>query len=118
MHEEPFVGRFRVVEGALVPDAAFVEEERVALGIPVAGNIEMAGGVEIVFDQFGLGLRLAVFVERIVALEGLSAIIDGANVVGIDDSLPLAVEAGSRACIDVGDERSDLRGSAPGCDGD
>src|ERR1700753_2705659 len=50
-----------VSEVTLIPDGAFVEEERFVLCVPVAGNLKLGSFVEVVFGWTGIvRLRLAV----------------------------------------------------------
>ena len=74
-----------VVEILLVPDGAFVEEELRALGVPIAGDRKLAGGIEVVLHQvaggggFFVGAHSAVGIRpvAIVEIPGLVRVNDG-----------------------------------------
>ena len=57
-----------VVEAALEPDGALVEEEAVVLCVPVTRNVHLLTLVEIVLDEFCLILRFLVAEEAVARL--------------------------------------------------
>lgn len=94
------VGRFEV-EGSLVPECTFVEEEVFALAVPIAGDLEWLGVLEVVFDALFWGGSLLVFPVTLV--EGLAEVCEGAVVEGVWDVVPLAVETEGDAVLGGGD---------------
>jgi hypothetical protein len=105
------VTRDRLIsEIALIPKQAFVVEERFLLRVPVAGNPQRWRLAEVVLQQaIAAGLRHAVEEKSILA--NLTMEVIKAAVVGIDDVVPVSVEAfrvtmigidqhgGSRLCL-------------------
>src|ERR1700679_410359 len=80
-----------VSEVTLVPDGAFIEEERFALCVPVAGDFELGGFVEVVFGWAGIiGLRLAIQEPAVLLLFMMKA--EEAGEIRIDDRGPVAIE--------------------------
>ena len=97
--EGALVGLLLVGEVALVPEGAFVVKEGVFLGVPVAGDFEGGRFAEVVLGVvLVLVEEVAVFAKFIV--EGKEA-----GAVGIDDGVPIAVEADLLAVVDVDEER-------------
>jgi hypothetical protein len=104
------LARLRIgLEHAAHPDGAFVQLQALGLRIPVAGYLEGRRLVETVFDPVALVLRLAVVVEAALAagrrVEGHTAVIVEAGLVGIDDVVPAAVQALVAAALDVLERR-------------
>ena len=94
------VGRFEV-EGSLVPEGSFVEEEVIALAVPVSGDLKGLGVLEVVFDALFWVGSLLVFPVALV--EGLAEVCEGAVVEGVWDVVPLAVETEGDAVLGGGD---------------
>ena len=88
-----------VVEIFLKPHAAFVEEEAVVLGVPIAGHSEHGGRFEAVFHQFGGISGLLVAAETAVIY--LHAVVVVTVVEGVDDVVPGTVEGNRLPGIDV-----------------
>ena len=101
--EDAVAGGRRAIEFALVPDGAFVEHEVGALRVPIARDLEAGGGIEVVFDEVALGLRLLVGAEAAIGLRFV-AIVEVAGFVGVDDGAPLSVEAEAMAGGGILDE--------------
>ena len=90
--EDAVSGRRGTIEFAFVPDRAFVEHQVGALRVPIAGNLQAVGGIEIVFHEVALGFRFLVGAEPAIGLR-LVAIVEISGFVGIDNDAPLSVEA-------------------------
>ena len=52
MEEQPVFGCLLIIKRPFVPDAAFVQQQRLALRIPITGDAEPAGGIKVVLDEF------------------------------------------------------------------
>ena len=113
--EGAVVGRADVEEGAgvwfsgvlevlLVPDRAFVIEEFGALGVPVPGDLEGAGLCEVVVLRVAVGVKGGVHKEAVFA-EDLMKVVETRRVL-VDDDVPIAVEGGDGAMVDVDEEGS------------
>ena len=61
--EDPSVGLPLIIKRFLVPNRAFVKEQLLRLRIPVAGNPQRFGLVEVVFDQLAWTLGLFALVK-------------------------------------------------------
>jgi hypothetical protein len=96
------VGFGGVLEVALIPDGAFVVEELGALGVPVAGNFEGRCIGEVVILRVAGGIERGVHEEAIFA-EILMEVIEAGGVL-VDDDVPVAVEGGGGAVIDIDEE--------------
>ena len=105
VEEGACVGLGGVLEVALVPDGAFVVEEVGALGVPVTGDFEGAGVGEVVVLGVAVGVEGGVHEEAVFA-EVLVEVIEAGGVL-VHDDVPVAVEGGGRAVVDV-DEQSGL----------
>ena len=91
-----------VLEVALVPDGAFVIEELGALGVPVAGDLECGGFGEVVVLRVAVGVEGGVHEEAVFA-ENLVEVVEAGGVL-VDDDVPVAVEGGGGAVVDVDEE--------------
>ncbi len=91
-----------VLEVALIPDGAFVVEEFGALGVPVAGNLEGGGVGEVVVLGMTVGVEGGVHEEAVFA-EILVEVVEAGGVL-VDDDVPVAVEGGGGAVVDVDEE--------------
>jgi hypothetical protein len=100
--EEPPLGVRLVVEGSPVPDASLVEEEPLALAVPVSRHLEGIGSVEVVLDPIALVAGPAV--EEEAVLPGLVAVAVVPRLEGVDDRLPRSVELDRLPVIDVHDQ--------------
>src|SRR5260370_24616069 len=96
------------MERPLVPDPPLIKEERFALRVPVTGHKELAGSIEIIFDQLRFGLRLVVLVKRMVIFQRLSTVVQRSNIIRINYRLPLAIQASGLTRIDIRDQRRNL----------
>jgi hypothetical protein len=89
-------------KSALIPDGGLRRGRGGALGVPVAGNLEGGCGGEVVVVGLAVGVIRGVHEEAVAAkllMEG-----EEAGGVGVDDGLPIAVEGGGGAVIDVDEE--------------
>ena len=92
-----------MVEVVFVPDGAFVVEEVGALGVPVAGDFEGGGVGEVVVLRVAVGSRNGAFMKKPSLLELLVEVVEAGGV-RVDDDVPVAVEGGGRAVVDVDEE--------------
>ena len=82
-----------------IPDTAFVEEEFLALRVPVARHQKGIAVYEVVFHMVAFALRLIVFE---VAVGGfLQSVVVIAGIIGVGHDLPVAVERGNLTGIDI-----------------
>ena len=96
-----------ILEVLLVPDRAFVEEQRVTLRIPIAGNLQRRRLGEVVLDQ--LVACPGLLVEKVAIGSRLHAEVVVPVVVGIDDRMPVAVETDGRAIVRINQAGSACR---------
>ena len=96
------LGLAGVLEVLLVPDGAFVVEEVGALGVPVAGDFERGGVGEVVVLWMTVGVEGGVHEEAVFA-EILVEVVEAGGVL-VDDDVPVAVEGGGGAVVDVDQE--------------
>ena len=99
-------------EVSLIPDRPFVKEERLALGIPVAGNFQLWRFAVVVLSRkriIGLGLAI----EKPAVGLFLMMEAEEAGEIGIDNGGPFAVERKGRPAVGGG-ERHGRVGSAAG----
>ena len=102
-----------ISEIALVPDGAFIVEERFALRVPVAGHFQFGSCGEVVFGGKGIvGLSFAIQKPAI----GLDLVMktEEAVEVWIDDGGPFAVERSGWAAISAGKDDGRGRGCCRG----
>ena len=88
----------RILKIALIPEQAFVIEKRIALRIPIARDFQRGRFGEIVFDQ---RMSLRVSVHEIAVAAGLIVKSVEAGGVGVDDDVPVTVQANAGAMIYV-----------------
>jgi hypothetical protein len=97
------VGFGRVLKIALVPDWPFVVEKLGALGVPVTRDPECGGVGEVVVLRVTVGVERSVHEEAIFS-EILMEVVEPCGVL-VDDDMPVPVEGGGRAVVDVDQER-------------
>ena len=97
--KSPGTGLALILEVLLVPDRAFVEEQRVALRVPIAGNFQRRRLREVVLHQFVAGPRL--LVKKVAIGTCLHAEVEISVVVGIDDRVPVAIETDGRPMVRI-----------------
>src|SRR5712692_5552975 len=108
MQKQSSLGRFRIVKRLLIPDTPLIKKKGLALAVPIAGDIELAGMIEIVFHQLRLGLRFVVLEKSVVVVQGPGTVVQLPDIIRIDDHLPRAIQAPYLASIDIGNQGSDL----------
>ena len=96
------VGFGGVVEVLFVPDGAFVVEEVGALRVPIAGDLEGRGVGEVVVLRVAVGVEGGIHEEAVFA-EILVEVVEAGGVL-VDDDVPVAVEGGGGAVVDVDEE--------------
>src|ERR1035441_8532796 len=101
--EDAVSGLDGAIEIALIPDGAFVEYEVGALRVPIAGDLQAVGGIEIVFDEVARGFRFQIGAETAIGLR-LVAIVVIAGFVRIDNGAPQSVEVDTLAGGGILDE--------------
>ena len=89
-------------EAPLVPDGTLVQTQILALGVPVARNLERGARVEIVLDAIARPLGL--LAQTVVVCRGLVAIVVITVFVRVDDDVPVAVQALTTAREDILDQ--------------
>ena len=109
MEKRPRTWLALILEVFLVPEGSFIEEQRVALGVPVTRNLQRLGFREVVLDQPAAGIRL--LIAEISISAGLHAEVVIAVVVGIDDHVPVAIEADRSPVVGVNQQSWLLVGS-------
>ena len=94
-------------KASLIPQWAFIEEQRFPLGVPISGDVQLRRVFEIVLNQVAFCFGLGVLVEA--ASE--------ASFVGIDNCVPVPIEAdrGTAAHISDCSLESALRMYADAC---
>ena len=80
-----------VLEVSLVPNGAFEEEQRVALRVPITRDLDGSRLGKVVLHEFVAGVRLLVL--EIAVATGLHAEVVITVVVGVNNDVPVAVEA-------------------------
>ena len=88
-----------VAEIFLVPDAALVEEQFVALRIPVARYSQLLGQAEIILHQVRRTFRLLILEESVVAF-GQPVVVE-AGIEGVNNRLPSAIERRDIATVNI-----------------
>ena len=81
------------IEQAAVPDGTFIIIEFFALGVPVSGDLQGPGGIEVVLDQpRGVGIEMPVREEGVLGAHRLHPVVVVAVLIGIDDGAPGPVQ--------------------------
>src|ERR1700688_1485627 len=70
--------------------------------------MQLARSTEIIFDQLRFRLRFVVLVKRMVIFQWLSTVVQPPNIIGINNCLPLAIQAGRLTRVDIRDQRGNL----------
>ena len=105
IEQHALVGLWLIVEGATEPYSALVEEETFVLNVPVARNVHLVGGVEIVFYQFER--RFLMSIEEEAPRRFFHSVVVEADFLLVDDVTPFSVERSHvLTAIDVADERN------------
>ena len=110
--------RLRVVlEVALIPEQAFEVEERIFLGVPVAGNVEGGRSGEVILNERTAGDVVRIF--RVAVQAGVVGVRSPAFTVRVGDVVPGSVETGLCAVVDVDEQRGLLGvgGDGEECEG-
>ena len=102
-----------VSEVALVPDGPFVEEERFALGVPVAGHLQLGRLGKVVLGH-KLVARLCFAVEKPAVFFLLVMKVIEAGEIRIDDGCPVAVQREGWPAVRAGEDDGRGPGSGEG----
>ncbi len=109
VQESANVGLDLVLKILFVPDRALVEEERIELRVPVAGNFQRGRLGKVVLHQLAAGVGL--FIQKVAVAPRLHAEVVVPVVVGIHNKVPVAVKADGRAAVGTNEKRRLVAGS-------
>ena len=94
MQERPDLTAFVIGKVPLIPDGAFVEQQCIPLRVPVTGDSEGTGSIEVVLNQVALVFGLTVLVEARPQTD----------LVGINNRIPVPIEIQPGAACKVRDQ--------------